>query len=96
MPGDRRRMLTVRLILSTDFWDEIAFLKLQISCLLKYAINLYASHNLFSITRPTKYIEPSKYFLASYVKGNISQNKKIIFINDLIPGRGTTKILGLL
>lgn len=94
MPGDRKRILSVRLILSPDFWDEIAFLKLQLSCLLKYAINLYASHTLLSITMPTKYIETSKYFLASYVKGDISWNNKIL-TNDLIPGRGTTNILGL-
>lgn len=47
MLGDRKRILSIRLIIPTDFWDETAFFKLQLSCLLKYAINLYASHNLF-------------------------------------------------
>lgn len=96
MHGDRKRILSVRQNLSTDFWDEVAFLKLQLSCLLKYAINLYASHNLFSVIMPTKYIEQVNLFLASYMKGNISRNNKIILLNDLIPGRGTTKILGLI
>lgn len=47
MLGDRKRILSIRLIIPTDFWDETASFKLQLSCLLKYAINLYASHNLF-------------------------------------------------
>lgn len=94
MHGDRKRILSVRQNLSTDFWDEVAFLKLQLSCLLKYAINLYASHNLFSVIMPTKYIEQVNLFLASYMKGNISRNNKIIYSMTLFLGGEQPKFWG--